>query len=194
MTPKLQKFKQIIDSFANNNILCIGDIMLDEYIIGATERISPEAPVPVVRHLQTKQVLGGVGNVAANLTAIGCQASAFYVIGSDAAGQQLTKMLQQQNVSAYPHKLGHLTTTKQRIIAQKQQVCRVDYEEKLTLQKQQEDKIIYQLSRLLPQHNVVILSDYNKGLLSPRLTQAVIQMANKYHIPVLIDPKGQDYR
>ncbi len=194
MTQTLRRFTTIINAFPCNKVLCIGDIMLDEYIAGLTERISPEAPVPVIHHLQTKRVLGGVGNVAANLTALGCQASIVSAIGNDSDGQYIENMLQQQSIHPFSHKVCPLTTKKQRIIAQKQQVCRVDFEEKLHLSKQQEDKIIYQIAQLLPQHNVVILSDYNKGLLTPRLTQTVIQMAQKQQIPVLVDPKGNNYR
>lgn len=194
MLQTIQRLNKLIDAFPNNNILCVGDIMLDEYIAGTTERISPEAPVPVVRHTQTKRVLGGVGNVAANLTALGCKAAVFCAIGPDADGQMIEEMMQQKGITPYPHKVCRLTTKKQRIIAQKQQVCRVDFEEKLDLSKQQEDKIIYQLTSILPNHNVVILSDYNKGLLTPRITQAVIQAAKVKQIPVLIDPKGHNYR
>lgn len=193
MAHSLQRLNNLIDNFSNNNILCVGDIMLDEYIIGQTERISPEAPVPVVRHTQTKRVLGGVGNVAANLTSLGCKASVFCAIGADSDGRQIEEMLRPKNILPYPRKISPLTTKKQRIIAQKQQVCRVDFEEKLQLTKQQEDKIIYQVTSLLPEHNVVILSDYNKGFLTPRVTQGIIQAARKQHIPVLIDPKGHNY-
>ena len=194
MTQALQKLNQLIDSLPNNNVLCIGDIMLDEYISGPAERISPEAPVSVIRHIQTKQVLGGVGNVAVNLTALDCKASAFYAVGPDSDGQLLTNMLQEKGVTVYPHKLARLTTKKQRILAHKQQVCRVDFEEKLQLNKQQEDKIIHQIKSLLPQHNVVILSDYDKGLLTPRITQAVIQASKQQNKLVLVDPKGYNYR
>ena len=194
MAQTVQKLTSLINSFPNNNILCIGDIMLDEYVIGLTERISPEAPVPVIHNIQTKRVLGGVGNVAANLISVGCQASVLCALGKDADGRNVEGMLHQQGIRLFPHYICPVTTKKQRIIAQKQQVCRVDFEEKMHLKKQQEDKIIYQTEQLLPQHNVVILSDYNKGLLTPRITQAIIQMAEKRHIPVLIDPKGNDYR
>lgn len=194
MKQNIQPLNKLIDAFGNNNILCIGDIMLDEYIIGTTERISPEAPVPVVRHIQTKRVLGGVGNVAANLQALGCNASVFCTVGSDNEGYKIEEMMRKKNVLPYLYTVSHPTTKKQRIIAQKQQVCRVDFEEQLQLTKPEENKIIYQIGQILPEHNVVILSDYNKGLLTPRITQAVIKMANKQKIPVLIDPKGHDYQ
>ena len=168
--------------------------MLDEYVAGDASRISPEAPVPVIHHSQTKQVLGGVGNVAANLAALGCKTSVFYAVGPDSDAEHIEAMLKEKNVTPYPHAVASLTTKKQRVIAQKQQVCRIDFEEKLHLKRQQEEKIIHQILSVLPQFNIVILSDYDKGLLSPYMTQRIIRAAKQYNIPVLVDPKGHNYQ
>ena len=157
-------------------------------------RLSPEAPVPVIRRNGLRQVLGGVGNVAANLADLGCHTTVFYAAGDDGDGYQIKKMLSEKNIEAHPLITDTVTTKKQRIIARKHQICRVDTEEPLQLTKQQEDKVLYQINSLLPRVNVVLISDYNKGFLSPRLTQNIIQSALKNSRFVLVDPKGTDYQ
>ncbi len=189
----LQKLHKLVDNFHLHSILCVGDIMLDEYISGPVERLSPEAPVPVIRRTDVRQVLGGVGNVAANLAALGCETSVLYAVAQDPEAEQIKQMLDEKNVTAYPFTAGLLTTKKQRIIAQKQQICRLDSEEPLHLNKQQEDNIIHKVSSILPRINSILISDYNKGLITPRIVQEIIKMANEQHKYVLIDPKGSDY-
>ena len=188
-----QKLYQTVDTFPMTSVLCIGDMMLDEYISGSVNRLSPEAPVPVICRQTVRQVLGGVGNVAANLTALGCGTHVIYAAAKDAEADTIQQMLVKQNIHAFPFTAGSVTTKKQRIIAQKQQICRIDSEEQLNLTKQQEDKIIYEVSQLLPRVNSVLISDYNKGFITPRITQAIIQETNKSGKYILVDPKGSDY-
>lgn len=193
MSINFKKLYDIVNTFPAYSALCIGDMMLDEYISGPIYRISPEAPVPVIQKKNTKQALGGVGNVAANLAALGYKTSVFYAAAPDQENECITKMLEKQNISAYPFLASTITTKKQRIIANKQQICRLDEEEPLTLTKQQEDKIIHQISTLLPHVNVVAISDYNKGFITPRIAQGIIEEANKLFKDVLVSPKGDDY-
>ena len=194
MLKDFQKLDRIAEMIPTNKVLCVGDMMIDEYISGPADRLSPEAPVPVIRRKSLKRVLGGVGNVVANLKALGAESSVFYGIGPDNEGQEIQKMLQKNDVIGYPYVVASVTTKKQRIIAQKQQICRIDTEEPFVLTKQQEDKIVHQVSTLLPEYNVVVLSDYNKGFISPRVAQGIIQEAKKQGKPVLVDPKGIDYK
>jgi D-beta-D-heptose 7-phosphate kinase/D-beta-D-heptose 1-phosphate adenosyltransferase len=193
MSTNFQRLDKLVGFFPSNNILCVGDMMLDEYISGPADRLSPEAPVPVIRRKDVRQVLGGVGNVAANLAALGCQTSVYYAVAQDHEADQIKQMLAAKNITAYPFTAGLMTTKKQRIMAYKQQICRIDSEEPLKLSKQQEDMIIHQISSLLPHANLVLLSDYNKGLITPRVAQGIIQAATEQHKPVLVDPKGNDY-
>ncbi|MBQ3696047.1 MAG: hypothetical protein II938_03675 [Alphaproteobacteria bacterium] len=193
MSTNFQKLDRIVDSFPINSVLCVGDMILDEYISGPADRLSPEAPVPVIRRQNVRQVLGGVGNVAANLAALGCTTSVLYAVAEDSEANQIKQMLSDRHINAYPFTAGLMTTKKQRIMAHKQQICRIDSEEPLYLTKQQEDKIIYQVSSLLPHINIVLISDYNKGFISPRVVQGIIQAANDQHKYILVDPKGSDY-
>ena len=194
MIRNCQKLDDCLDIMETSFVLCVGDMMLDEYISGSASRLSPEAPVPVIRRTGSKQVLGGVGNVAANLAALGCRTAVFYAVGHDTEADQIHNMLQNKQIEAYPHAIGAITTKKQRVIAQKQQICRIDSEEPLILTKQQEDKIVHQVTGLMPKYNIIILSDYNKGFISPRVAQGIIQAANKNGKPVLVDPKGTNYQ
>lgn len=193
MLHNLQKLDNIVNMFHMNNALCIGDIMLDEYISGSADRISPEAPVPVIRCTNTRQVLGGVGNLAANLNALGCQTAVFYAIGKDSDGEQINKMLSEKGIITYPFQTNNITTKKQRIIAQKQQICRIDHEEPLSLTRQQEDKIIHHITSLMPKYNIIFLSDYNKGLITPYVAENIIKQANTMHKNIFVDPKGTNY-
>ncbi len=193
MSINLRKLNGIVDLFHSNHILCVGDIMLDEYISGPANRLSPEAPVPVIKQTHHRRVLGGVGNVAANLAELGCKTTVLYACGADSDAAKIKDMLGQKGIEAHPLVTETITTKKQRIMANKQQICRLDFEEPLTLSKQQEDKLIYQATSLLPQVNLVLLSDYNKGLITPRVAQGIIQAAQKTGKYVLVDPKGNDY-
>ena len=177
------------------HILIIGDIMLDKYIWGEVDRISPEAPVPIV-HVQNKtHAMGGAGNVACNLNAVGCRASVMGRCGTDTAGQKLLELLDH-------HQIGHhllvedtfLTITKTRVIALKQQLLRIDQEEVTPLEGPCVEKFLGTIDRLLPRVNGVILSDYGKGLLqSPGITETIIQWCHIRNIPVVVDPKGTDW-
>lgn len=171
-------------------ILVVGDVMLDRYWFGEVNRISPEAPVPVVKVVRKEDRLGGAANVARNCIALGAQATLIGVVGNDEAGRTVQELCHEEKIQ------GTLcidkfqpTILKLRVLGRQQQLLRVDFEDQpqeLVL-KQVEQSFI----RLLQLHDVVVLSDYAKGTL--RHVEQLIQLAKQQHIPVLVDPKGSDY-
>jgi D-beta-D-heptose 7-phosphate kinase/D-beta-D-heptose 1-phosphate adenosyltransferase len=175
-------------------ILVIGDVMLDRYIWGQVERISPEAPVPVVLAQSTTEALGGAGNVAANAAALGAEVILIGVCGRDANKTRLEELLNQQGIA---HKLLALdnlpTVSKTRIMAGKQQCLRIDHENGIELNSEEEAEILGYAKEHLDARTVCILSDYGKGLLSSFLCQALIDHARSTSCPVLVDPKGRDW-
>ncbi len=164
--------------------------MLDRYWFGDAERISPEAPVPVVRVGQAEERLGGAANVARNITAIGAQAGLLSVVGNDEAGRAIAALLQRDGVHDHLHIDKTLATTvKLRIVVRRQQLARLDFE------SQPEAEVLKthldEYARLLPQYDLVILSDYGKGGLTH--IGRMIDLARAADRPVLVDPKGDDY-
>lgn len=176
--------------FSNAHILVLGDLMLDRYWQGATHRISPEAPVPVVHVQDQYERIGGSGNVAMNITSLGARASLLGIIGDDEAGRQVKDLLGQSNIQHYCQVESSVpTTTKLRVLSQHQQLIRLDFEQ--PHQHLDASVLIDQYQALLQQVNLVVLSDYGKGLLED--AQPFIQLASGQSIPVLIDPKKQSF-
>jgi D-beta-D-heptose 7-phosphate kinase/D-beta-D-heptose 1-phosphate adenosyltransferase len=176
--------------------LVIGDLMLDRYLIGEVERISPEAPVPVVLLKQENERAGGAANVAANLSLLGINTVMAGVIGDDAEGRALLEMLQGLHISSSAIVRSHErpTVTKTRILGGHQQMMRLDKESRLAFSESEASALLEQVSQAIAQRpDVIILSDYAKGVLSNELCQAVIAQAKTLDIPVLVDPKGRDY-
>lgn len=186
---------KILDDFSKTKVLVIGDVMLDRYWWGNVARISPEAPVPVVRLDKTTLAAGGAANVAANVAGLGAEPLLVGIVGVDDDARCVREVLMQSGVS--PDHLiqipGRPTTVKTRVIAHSQQVARVDQEMDHDLEKQYEDKVIANLADLLPAANAVIVSDYAKGLLTDGLLSRLMSMARAAGISVLVDPKGKDY-
>lgn len=176
-------------------ILVIGDLMIDHYLWGSCERISPEAPVQVVDIAKETTVLGGAGNVINNLKVLGAKVSVGSVIGDDDSGVELVKML--KNIGVDTNNIitlqGRKTSKKSRVIASSQQVLRYDKESKEEISKSASDEIINSLKESISFYNAVILSDYGKGVLSQDLCQGIIELCNKEGVKVLVDPKGSDY-
>lgn len=179
-----------LPDFSNASILVIGDIMLDRYWFGDTTRISPEAPVPVVNVKQTDERPGGAGNVALNIAALGAKVTLLGIIGNDDAATTLEKQLDAHHIH---HDLLHFkaipTITKLRIISRHQQLIRLDAEEKFPALNT--DALIEKFKKHLPHANLVILSDYGKGTLTT--APELIRLAREANIPVLVDPKGNDF-
>jgi len=176
--------------FTSANVLVVGDVMLDSYWEGATERISPEAPVPVVKvHGQSSRI-GGAGNVALNVTALGGRASLFALMGGDQAGTELGGLIDSSKVNNLCVVDAHLKTiTKLRVLSQHQQLMRLDFED--PGQSVDISALFDSFEQSVSESNVVVLSDYNKGMLND--AQPFIVMANQHSVPVLIDPKKSDF-
>jgi len=183
--------KNYIDAMQNKRILVIGDIMLDHFVYGAINRISPESDAPVldIRHIHTMP--GGAGNVATNLKALGIQATILSVIGDDKAGEEIIKLSGEKD-----HLIviaGRPTTVKTRFATAGRQLLRADKETRENINKTAEDKLLEKAENLIIQSDAVILSDYNKGVLTATVIPELISLACAAGIPVLVDPKKQDY-
>jgi len=179
-----------IPSFQTGHILVIGDVMLDQYWHGTTSRISPEAPVPVVRIKEQESRPGGAGNVALNITALGATATLLAVTGTDTAADEIVQALTQKKVQCDFIRLHDVPTiTKLRILSRHQQLIRLDFEEGLAALDT--ESIYVKMQIHLSQVDVVILSDYGKGTLFE--PEKLIQAARHANKPVLVDPKGRDF-
>ncbi len=177
------------------NILVVGDLMIDHYLWGSCERISPEAPVQVVDIAKETTVLGGAGNVINNLKALGANVSVSSVIGDDENGVELTSMLNAINVECKNIiiQAKRKTSKKSRVIAVSQQIIRYDQESKNDIDTESVSKILKSLSNGISEYDMVILSDYGKGVLTDELCQGIIKLSNENSIKVLVDPKGSDF-
>ncbi len=185
---------RIIDSFPSLHILCIGDVMLDHFLYGSVERISPEAPVPVFNYKNEKKMLGGAGNVVANLHSLGCSTDLICFIGNDKAGNDVVNMLQAvcRSPLAIPVD-GHPTIEKTRIIAGNNHLLRIDTEKKFS--KIGDASLIFEkdLEQRIQCSDIVLLSDYAKGMLSDDRCKKIIALCKKHRKKVLVDPKGSNY-
>ncbi len=184
-----------ISCVSKPRILVVGDVMLDHYLWGKCERISPEAPVQVVDIQRESTVLGGAGNVASNLISLGSHVSVISVVGDDSNGKELLDVLYSQGASIQGIVVqeGRKTSKKSRVIASHQQVVRYDSESKEYITSSCEEELLVRFNDSLTSVDLVILSDYGKGVLTPYVTREIIAFAKKQHIPILVDPKGVDY-
>lgn len=182
-------------SFQSCRILVVGDLMLDRYLWGAVERISPEAPVPVVRIDHKTHAAGGAANVAANLSALGCKVSMAGLVGADEDGRELMELLQKSGIEATAvlSTADRPTICKTRILGGRQQVLRLDVEKAGGLSPQMERGLFSQIEGQISGSAAIILSDYGKGLLSDSLCQAIIRRGRALSIPTFVDPKGLRY-
>jgi len=176
-------------------ILVIGDLMIDHYLWGKCERISPEAPVQVVAIEKETSVLGGAGNVINNLSALGAKVSVLSVIGKDTNAEELKEMLEEINVNIENLVVeeGRDTSKKSRIIASQQQVVRYDKESTDDISQKSQAKIVENFKEKILSYDMVLLSDYGKGVLTNELTRTLIDITNQSNKKVLVDPKGIDY-
>lgn len=175
-------------------VLCVGDVMLDRYLHSSVSRISPEGPVPVARVMHIDNVAGGVANVARNVAALGARATVVGVIGSDASGRDLETMLAQDEgvKTRFVVAAERPTTEKIRYVAQGQQLLRADRENAAVLTAALEQQVMAILEKEVAQHDVLVLSDYAKGVLTPAVLKAAIALAQAHAVPVVVDPKYAD--
>ncbi|MBZ4659457.1 MAG: rfaE1 [Desulfacinum sp.] len=180
-----------IEHFPGRRVLVIGDVMLDVFIWGEVQRISPEAPVPVVEVRRETQLLGGAANVVHNIASLGGQPALVGMIGDDAAGRELLRQLEDLQIatSGLVKVPGRPTIQKTRIIAHHQQVVRFDREDPRPADPQVYGQALDALSAHFPGTDVVVVSDYGKGLITSQLMAAVRDLAARHHVPVLVDPK-----
>jgi rfaE bifunctional protein kinase chain/domain len=182
----------LIQRLAGRTVLVIGDLMVDHFLVGNVERISPEAPVPVVRFQNEEFRLGGACNVANNISAMGGRASVIGVVGDDQEGRRLCRDLTARaiGVEGIVTDAGRCTTRKVRVVTTRnQQVARIDYESDQEVAHDVESTIADRLTRLIPNADVVVISDYLKGAISRTVASATIEAATGVKKPVLIDPK-----
>ena len=184
------KSVQPIPDTSKARVLIVGDVMLDRYWFGEVSRISPEAPVPVVKVERLEERPGGAANVARNVAALGAQATLISVVGTDEAGRALERLLAAENIRCCLHEDAQLATTvKLRVIGRQQQLLRIDFET-WPAHEVLRSKLA-EFEARLPACDVVILSDYGKGGLT-HITE-IIRLARQAGRPVLVDPKGDDY-
>lgn len=189
------KLDQALKRLSSANVLVIGDLLLDVYTIGKARRISPEAPVAIIHVEKEEHRAGGAGNVVLSLLSLGAKVVAIGRVGNDLAGDRLVDSLRKEGVKtdAIIRQEGYITPVKNRVIAQSQQIVRVDYEQAIPLPEDNEKEIIDRLPSLMTNIQIVAISDYGKNFLSRTLLAAVIACAKAKGIPIIADPKGADF-
>jgi rfaE bifunctional protein kinase chain/domain len=190
-------FEQLFRDFTNIKIAVVGDVMLDTYLFGKVERISPEAPVPVVAIHRNEQRIGGAGNVALNTVALGATTYIISVIGTDDDGKQLTALYNGQNINTthlIPSR-DRITTNKIRILGGNQQMMRLDTETTKDITTIEEDLLLAQIRQCIATNkpDVVIFEDYNKGVLTPRVISEAIALCKQHNIITTVDPKHKNF-
>lgn len=184
-----------LSQIRSRHILVVGDVMLDNYYVGDVRRISPEAPVPVFRKRSERSVLGGAANVAANLVAANQQPCMMSIIGRDANGKTMMQLFENLDINAdLVNSLQRSTTIKTRFLADNnQQLLRLDVEDTDPITKVESNMLLKKLQKVIGNFDLILMSDYLKGLLTQEFTQGVIKMARKHDIPVVIDVKDPKY-
>ncbi len=186
----------LLARFRDCPVLIVGDLMLDEYLWGHVNRISPEAPVPVVEVQRRSFTAGGAANTAANVASLGGRAIVAGIVGDDSAGQRIRDLLDGQGIdsSAIGIDSSRPTTTKTRVVAHSQQMVRIDHEQPGALSDAVEKELLAQLKIQLSQVRAAVVSDYGKGVITSSLCERLIELARASGVPVIVDPKGTDYR
>lgn len=188
--------KDVIEKFLGLKVLVVGDVMVDAYLLGKVERISPEAPVPVVAVEKKEYRLGGAANVALNLASLGAKPILCSVIGEDIEGNEFLQLLERSNLnpSGIVRSKDRLTTTKTRVIAQQTQMLRVDHEVTEPI-SEYETYVLTQriLNDLLPAVDVVLFEDYDKGVITQSLIEQIVTAAHKHGKKVVVDPKKRNF-
>lgn len=188
-------YAKILKEFTRKKILVIGDLILDQYIWGTVNRISPEAPVPIVEVTKEDFLLGGASNVAHNIVALGGSATIVGIVGNDRPGDILTDLLDKQGIECRgAFRCLRSTIVKTRVIAHNQQVVRFDKEDKDRLDRKIAERLFKYILAMVPDHDAVIISDYKKGVISSELIKTVLKSAKPSHVFVSVDPKVGHFR
>ena len=191
-----EELLRIFDSFNTKRVLIIGDVMVDSYIWGKVDRISPEAPVPVVAVQRKENRLGGAANVALNVKALGANSVLAAVIGNDLEGETFLKLLEQEGLSSEGiMRLDRPTTVKTRVLGNQHQLLRIDAEDDSELSKSDSHVFIERIVKLLrsDRFDVIIFEDYDKGLIAQNLIESVVSIAKELNILVAVDPKKRNF-
>jgi len=193
MTP--ERAEELIAAIGEVHVLVVGDFMIDRYVSGVVDRISPEAPVPVVRVDEERSAIGGAGNVAANVTALGASCSVVGCVGADEPGRTLRAALEAIGVRSdgLVEVEGRPTTVKTRVMARHQQIVRFDHEVETDVSSDVADRIATAIEGLVPEADVVVVEDYNKGVVVPAVIHAALTAAANYGVPSIVDPKRRSF-
>lgn len=185
-----------ISRFSDGKVLLVGDIMLDEYLEGDAERISPEAPIPIVRVAESRLLLGGAGNVARNIATLGGKAHLVSICGRDAKGDTLAALLERENITASLQSLTERPTTlKTRVIARNQQMLRIDHEDTAPLAPLITEALLRDVASLIEEYSVLVVSDYGKGAVSRELMEGLRALRDRSASKprILVDPKTPNF-
>ncbi len=182
---------RLVSAFRNKRALVLGDAILDEYLLGDCSRISPEAPVPVVRLRSSKRVLGGAANTAANIVSLGGRATLVTFVGSDDGGQTMKRCAADAGVDLLTVDHGRATLRKTRVVGQQQQIVRLDYEDVQPPDAALEAEVMQLVDGMIPSCDIVVISDYAKGFLTESLAQSIIRRAHDAGLDVIVDPRPQ---
>ncbi len=188
-------FTTVFDAFTRLRVLIVGDVMIDSYLWGDVNRISPEAPVPIVQVKKREKRLGGAANVALNVQSLGATPILCATVGKDTDGQDFLSILTENNLSAEGicQSADRITTVKHRILSGHQHLLRIDTEQTSGLSPIDEADLWERIAQILPTVQVVIFEDYDKGVLNESLIQKTIALAEKHHIPTIVDPKLRNF-
>ncbi len=190
-------FEQLFESFNNKNILIIGDVMIDSYLWGDVNRISPEAPVPILSGIGRENRLGGAANVALNIQSLGAKPILCSVIGDDVMSHDFFKLLKKQKltIDGIVKCTNRMTTVKTRVISQHQHLLRVDEEICTPIPEDTEEKMMAKIGMLIESNRIdaIIFEDYDKGVITPSVIQKVVAISKEKGIPTLVDPKKRNF-
>ena len=189
--------KELFDSFNEKKIMIIGDVMLDVYMKGIVERISPEAPVPIVSVKETFSRLGGAANVAQNIKALEAKPILCSIIGNDDKANELLQLMHEQNMSTsgIVKSDDRITTRKVRVISNNAQMLRIDTEDTFDLTQKEHDSLMSKIKEIIENENIdgIILQDYNKGVLTENVIKEVVELSKEKNIPIGVDPKKKNF-
>jgi len=188
----IKRAKEITRKFSEQKVLVIGDVMIDHYVIGVVQRVNPEAPVPLINVREKRDMSGGAGNAAKNVAKLGATTTLLTVTGDDPGAFHLKEIAEMEQYNSYSIRDGSRPTIqKSRYMANNQQLLRVDEEEKHPVSAEIEEQIIADMEKLVVGVTAIVVSDYNKGFITPRVASAVLALAHKHSLPIVADLKAE---
>lgn len=188
-------YNRLFSDFNRLKVLVVGDVMIDAYILGKVDRISPEAPVPVVSVTHREHRLGGAANVALNIKSLGAHPYLCAIVGDDEGGRELNYLLEKSGINndGIVPSSSRITTVKTRVIGNNAQMLRIDEEITQTINAEENKKLVAAVESLLPQMDVLVFEDYDKGVLNKENIEQIITLAKKHNVPTVVDPKKLNF-